>query len=337
MLTGDLKDFSLREVLQFLATTSSSGVLELRNVESHACVAFRGGGICLALLDMGGIHGLAARLVRAGDVDLSRLRALGAEHSGDAVDLAAALATVAAGHEGTARVFGEHTYETLGWLLRRQEAQFLFEGSAQLDDWPFDVVDLDDALAAVDERSAEWDELSDTVSDLTRVCSPVPDVSDDEVRLTADQWRVLSLVDGRRQLKHLIELSGIGHLETCRQLHDLVVAGMVELVAAGASSRLDDMLVGLDALRREERGGEAFVSEVVTHARPRDDEDAVTARVGRSDTTPSSPPTRDPHDEGTDRPGEWNGAGLAAGADELASDANRALFERLVSGGSRDA
>lgn len=346
MLTGDLSDFSLREMLQFLATTSSSGVLELRNVESRACIAFRDGGICLALLDMEGIDGLAARMIRAGGVDMSQLRVSGADHDGDAVDLAGVLAARTAGHARAAEVFREHTYETLGWLTRREEAEFLFRRSAQLDGWPFDVVDLADALDAVDDRSAAWDELADIISDLTRVCSPVPDVSDvEEISLTNEQWRVLSLVDGRRKLKDLIELSGIGHLATCRQLQHLVAAGMVELVAADASSSLDDMLAELDALRPHGAG----TASTPRHSAPT----AVDRGFARPSTEePVVPvPAHQVPDDGAHRPPAVQALVTAPAApagpdpdavaavvgtvdDEgLDSDANRALFDRLMGGG----
>lgn len=340
MLTGDLKDYSLREILQFLATTSSSGVLELHNVESHAGIAFRDGGICLALLDMDGVQGLAARMVRAGGVDVPRLQALGAEHSGDAVDLAAALATETAAHAGAAEVFREHTYETLGWLTRRDEASFLFEGSEQLEDWPFDVANLDAVLEIVDDRADAWQELADTVSDLTRICSPVPEVTEvDEISLTAEQWRVLSLVDGRRPLKDLIELSGIGHLETCRHLHQLVAAGIVELVAADGASSLDQMVTGLDALRP--RGPTTSAAVPLTRAdggRPafydaaevdeRDGVAVVTAPVAPGPATDE--PATSIAAAGTSATTHPSGTGEVEGLD---SDANRALFDRLLGDG----
>lgn len=339
MLTGDLSDFSLREILQFLATTSSSGVLELRNVESHAAIAFRDGGICLALLDMGGIHGLAARMIRAGGVDVSGLRALGAKHSGDAVDMAGVLAIETAGHTQAAQVFREHTYETLGWLVRREEAQFLFAASPQLDAWPFDAVEPQDALDVVDERSAAWGELADTVRDLTRICSPVPDTAEgDEIILTTDQWRVLSLVDGRRPLKDLIELSGIGHLETCRQLHELEAAGMVELVAPDGSSSLGDLLAGLDALRSRAADSAPLLHNGTMSPAGR----AFTRHATTEDTVVPLRADQASDDRATPR-GETSAPAGAAGtpgvdpadtvAEDMDSDANRALFDRLMGGG----
>ncbi|MBW3603427.1 MAG: DUF4388 domain-containing protein [Actinobacteria bacterium] len=344
MFTGDLSDFSLREILRFLATTSSSGVLELRNAETHAGIAFLGGGVCLALLDIGGVHGLAARMVNVGAIDVGRLRQLGAERSGDAVDMAALLARETADQESAAEVYREHTVETLGWLIRRDETRFLFESSDQLDGWPFDVLDLDEAFEVVDERVAEWSQLSAVAGELTRVCSVVPDGAGlDEITLSTAQWRVLSLIDGQRPLMDIIELSGIGHLQTCRVLHELASQGLVEMVEAGATSTLDDLLGGLDALHD---GGYADAATAAKRPsatvepraiRDRDrgadvgahHSDGAAARVDDEAvrSAPTPPAELDDAGSGSADPDDVDAEHTAVG------DANRVLFERLVGGG----
>lgn len=253
MLTGDLSDFSLREILQFLATTSVSGVLQLRGDASPAGIALREGAICLALLDLRGIAGLAARLLHAGVVDVDQLRTLGERGGAHAVTRAAALATDLAADKAEAAaaagIYVEHTYETLGWLARWDSASFQFQRSSDLGEWPFDTVTVGAALAEVDRRAADWDDLRETVSDLTLVASATPSPADiDEISLTPEQWRLISLVDGRRAVVDLIELSGVGHLQTCRQLDELVAAGLVELVEPGTASALSTLLDGLRAV-----------------------------------------------------------------------------------------
>lgn len=337
MLTGDLKDFSLREILQFLGTTSSSGVLELRNPESHAGIAVHDGGICLALLDMDGIRGLAARMIRSGTVDVARLRELGADSEGGAFQLATVLATETAADTDAAAVFREYTVETLGWLTRRDDARFAFEGAAGLGAWPFDPIALGEAFDAVAQREADWQALDGIVGDLTRVCSPAPEIgADDEVVLTAEQWRVLALVDGRRRLKDLIEVTGIGHLETCRVLDELVTFGLIEMVAADEASALDELLGGLDALRPH--GAPAAPAAPVRQARspsprdPRGEPAVQPAAAPRPTVAVAAPAAPAPE------PAAPTGPAAATAVDDgeaaaPTDDANRALFDRLMGGG----
>jgi hypothetical protein len=92
MITGHLTDFSLRDILGFLASASSSGVLELTTITQHAGVVLHEGGICVALREVDSVRGLVARMLHAGAVDPDEVRALAADGAADAIDLAAALA-----------------------------------------------------------------------------------------------------------------------------------------------------------------------------------------------------------------------------------------------------
>lgn len=133
MLTGDLKDFSLREILGFLASTSSSGVLELTTSTEHSGVVMHEGGICVALREVGSIRGLVARMLHAGAVDASEVRELADEGAVDAVELAAALARRTASHTATEDVFRGHTCEILTWLTRRDGMRFVSRGRSAWD------------------------------------------------------------------------------------------------------------------------------------------------------------------------------------------------------------
>ncbi len=352
MLTGDLEEFPLRTVLEFLATTSSSGVLELRSIELTAGIALRDGAICVALLDVSGVRGLAARMIRAGAVDLERLRKVVRHHQFDAIAWAAALGHDVDDADAAADVYREHTYEALGWLTRVEGATFSFERSPQLEDWPFDAAAVDAVFTVVDERAERWSELPDAVSDLSLVCSPRPDPEGiDAISLTVEQWRVLALVDGRRSLRDLIELSGIGYLDTCLLLHDLVTNGLVELVEPGAASSLATLLDGLAV--------EQSVASPFPPARPRpQDAPAVprgldgAMRVDAADGTGAVAPDEhvlddaETESDGTGRvpehdhdPAAPNGAAREASPDAGAplddgdpSDANRTLLDRLIGG-----
>lgn len=246
MLTGDLTDFSLREILGFLASTSSSGVLELTTITQHAGVVMHEGGICVALREVDSVRGLVARMLHAGAVDAAEVRELADEGAVDAVDLAGVLARRTAGHKATAGVFREHTCETLTWLTRRDGMRFSFEASERPEAWPLSMLDHDGLFDDVEACADGWEELSDIAGDLNRVCSPVPHAPDDGIALTGEQWRVLSFVDGRRSLADLIELCGVGYLETCRQLRQLIDDGLLEVVQQGGTSQVEDLLASYD-------------------------------------------------------------------------------------------
>jgi outer membrane biosynthesis protein TonB len=71
------------------------------------------------------------------------------------------------------------------------------------------------------------------------------------VTLSGEQWRVLSLVDGRRTVAEVVDLSGRGEFTTAKLLSEMVEAGLVE-VAAGGAGALAELFARRDKLRRIE-------------------------------------------------------------------------------------
>lgn len=325
MLTGDLTDFSLREILGFLASTSSSGVLELTTVEHHAGVVVHEGGICVALRAVDSVRGLVARMLHAGAIDPDEVRDLAADGAADAVDLAGAIATRAARRKATAGIFHDHTCEIITWLTRRGGMRFSFARSERPGSWPLPVLDPDELLDDVDTCASDWEELSDIAGDLTRVCSAVPHApSGDAVRLTPEQWRVLSLIDGRRSLAELIELCGIGYLETCRQLRQLIDDGLVEAVAPGATSAVQDLLASYDIALPVPTAVADEVEEALASLSVDGPQDA-----GAVVPEPLGLPVVEDGDGSTD---DVEPADADAVVDDAATDdANRQLLRRLMS------
>ncbi|RKX24363.1 MAG: hypothetical protein DRP46_13390 [Candidatus Zixiibacteriota bacterium] len=55
-----------------------------------------------------------------------------------------------------------------------------------------------------------------------------PKTKKDEVRMTLEEFKVLSLINGERTLPDIIELSPVGEFVTCRSMYKLIVAGLVQ-------------------------------------------------------------------------------------------------------------
>lgn len=256
MLTGDLSDFSLREVVQFLGAASKSGLLRLRHGESDSGILIRDGAVCVALADADAAAGLAARTVRAGLVDVDLLRKVAEDHRGaGGFAIAGALGRAIDDQAAALAVYAEHTRETVGWLGGHADAAFVFERSPQVHDWPFDALEQEALFADVDRRSAEWTALRKTFGDLSGVVGLVPEpATSAQFDVTRDHWHVIALIDGSRTVRHIVELSGEGHLETCRQLSVLIDAGLVELSSSNDGTALGALQRCLDALRSTASG-----------------------------------------------------------------------------------
>lgn len=113
-------------------------------------------------------------------------------------------------------------------LLRFGEGSFEFDAGAEppgVDDRPRAV---HAALEAAESLLDEWREIESVVPSLDVWVRLVHEI-DDEVRIDADQWRVLARIgsgaDGHGIAAHLDQ----GEFETCRELKGLIDVGLVEL------------------------------------------------------------------------------------------------------------
>ena len=231
MLSGDVQDFALRDVLQLLSTTNKSGLLTLYQAGSSGGVFVRDGGVCLALVDVTRVS-LGRRIVAAGLAEAKVVRTTLRAVDSSPFDSVCALMRVVSDAGRARALVAEHTRDAIGWLSQYAEARFTFDPTVRVEAWPFEPLATEDVLAGVERNAAQWAELHAVVGDLSLVphCAPSPKDSAD-VTVTTPQWRVVALIDGRRSIRDLTELVGLGQLELCRELGGLVDRGLVELVA----------------------------------------------------------------------------------------------------------
>lgn len=259
MLTGDLSDFSLRNVIDFLAAARKSGLLTLRSSTGDGGVFLRDGRICLALVDVTRVP-LGPRMVALGLLDREGLRDAGTAVDGTTFGLACGLMRGASDREAANALAGEHTREAVAWLDQYEHASFVFDCTVAVDAWPFDALPATQILADVEHSAAQWSQLRALIGDLALVPSCVVDpASWAQVDLTGAQWRIIALTDGHRSINDLIELSGLSQLETCRELATLVEHRLVELVRHGGHS-------GIDLLVSDARAVDAHAFGRAAHA-----------------------------------------------------------------------
>jgi hypothetical protein len=81
-------------------------------------------------------------------------------------------------------------------------------------------------------RIDEWLEIQKVLppDDVLLSLVKVPRTSNDEIKLTLDEFKVLALINGERTLPDLINLSPMGEFVTCRAIYKLVTSKLVEVV-----------------------------------------------------------------------------------------------------------
>jgi hypothetical protein len=90
-------------------------------------------------------------------------------------------------------------------------------------------IDVKDALAQARQRIAEWQELQVLIPSLDVQPRLVTELDPGQVTLDREQWRVLTAVDGRRNLRSIGRALNMSDFEVCRAMRELLSAKVIEL------------------------------------------------------------------------------------------------------------
>ena len=256
MLQGTLNDFTLADVFSLLALTKKTGALRVTSDGTDGQVLFREGLICLALSDAKRVP-LGARLVSAGLIDEDQVRATVQQNSGSSVAVTEALLASGQVEDRVLAVFlREQIVDAVFELMRLTEGSFNFDANAPAlsRGVGLSVVDV---VGEATRRLDEWQAIHEQIASPTAVLAMVPSAASgrEGVTLVPEQWELLALIDGRRTVADVVELTGRGEFATCRVLGDLVSGGLIQAKdrADGGQTDLDKLIAAREALRSLEQ------------------------------------------------------------------------------------
>ena len=231
MLTGNLDDLSLIEVMRLMSFARSTGRLEIERSEGTGRVFFREGRVYAAKSGVPD-EPLGSRLLRAKAVSQQQLEAaLGrqtatGERVGQILVDESLIAPATLSH-----VVHEQIRDAMTELLRAQDGSFQWAPGAEVKiGMPFPM-SIDELLAGGEDRMQRLSLFSGDVPSPEAVpllARQLP-VGTNEVHLSADEWGLLALVNGRRSIEELVKSSGWEELRTLRLLSSLADASLIKI------------------------------------------------------------------------------------------------------------
>jgi hypothetical protein len=232
-LEGSLDAFGLPDVFALLATTGKTGGLLLRRAPHPApalqgVVWFRDGRICGATSDRSRAS-LVRRVVGSGAVDDAELRQAVARAVSGGVGVARALLEAGAvDPELMRQAASDQVIDAVFDLLRWPDGDFGFDQFASDVDDVGISLDHQGVLAEAQARAEAWTALEALVPGPDSVLA-VPVVLHEDPEVSRDEWALLSLVDGRRRVRDLVELTGCGEFAVTSTLAELVSRGLLHV------------------------------------------------------------------------------------------------------------
>jgi hypothetical protein len=251
-LEGSLDAFSLPDIFQLLSFTKKSGGLHLRRSDARGCVYFSDGAVTAATSDEGR-QSLARRLIAASvvaDADLAAAVTRAEAESG--VGVARALLDAEAVEAETLRTLAnENTIDAVFDFLRWSDGDFSFSPDEQGPDDVGIALPVEDVVAAARSRLEAWDVASGVVA--PSAVLGVPLSIDDDAIVTQEEWALLALVDGRRNVGELVELAGQGEFVVVSALAALVERNLLAVLSG--TDGVSTVFQRFDVLGRLETAG----------------------------------------------------------------------------------
>ena len=228
-LEGSLDAFSLPDIFQLLSMTKKTGALRLRSGAAEGVVHFAGGAVTGASADARR-QSLARRLVGSGAVNDEALRAAvdAVTSAGGSLGVGRALRDAGAVEPELLQAAAtEQAVDAVFDLLRWENGDFAFDVDQPNTDDVGVALPTDRVVAEAEARAADWAGLDESVISPDAVLAMPVVLAHDPVA-TRDEWALLALVDGRRTIADLVDLTGCGQFAVVATLARLVDRGLLE-------------------------------------------------------------------------------------------------------------
>ena len=240
-IEGDIKDFSLPEVMQVIGQGRKTGTLAVEGERETIWVYYKDGRAVFAT-PSNLREQLGTMLMKAGRVNREQLElALRAQKKmraeGNPIRLGTILVAMGAvGRETLVDMIKHQIKESIYAAIGERGGRFRFFPKLDLDEEDILVsMNVDAIILEGARRIEEWSQIKDAIRSYREVYSINPNpASSGAIKLTPEEWRILSLLDGRRDLAGIAEEAGMSRFEVCRIIYGLLGMNIVRLISGEA-------------------------------------------------------------------------------------------------------
>jgi hypothetical protein len=239
-IEGPLRELGIHDVFQLLDLSRKTGMLrvtsELRDDEG--IVIFEAGRVVQASVRSNpmSLEDMLLRSGRVTETDLERARAMRSGNGkgrslGDHLVQCGALSRKELERQMRLQIESV-VFELMSW----REGFFSFEELSQEDlpAAPEFHVSTESLLMEGARRIDEWSRIADKIPSLTVVptLAPVDEAHPSQIDLLPEEWAVLTMIDGKRDLRAIATVLGRAEFDIAKVVYGLVTTGVVEMRTA---------------------------------------------------------------------------------------------------------
>ena len=265
VLQGDSAAFRLADVLSFLSTTRKSGTLSLAAEGREATLFIDSGALVFASSSQERFRlgSILLRKKKIGDEDRDRIDALMRSDGGRFGDVAIEQGVLTADQlrDFLKVQVSEIVYDAFVW----DDGTFSFVEELSMPEHAVTIaIDLGNLIMEGARRIDEWEQCLRLLPDENLVFRVVTAPRDEKITLTADEWKLLFLINGVRTIAQLCLESEEDALHVWRVLYGLYANKLIEPVSQNANADETGIAASGDATVRQTTprfGAESTVRE----------------------------------------------------------------------------
>ena len=230
-LKGNLKDFSTTQLLNLVNLAHKTGKLSLDQDSQNALLFFKEGRLIHASTNLDEGH-LAAMLFKVGKINQEQINAINSQgSSSDRVIGKYLMDAKMVSRDDIVQGVKDYMLGIVYDLFSWNNGGFLFEQDVlPAKDRITVPLNLDNVILEGSRRIQEADRLQDELPDLTSIALKITDKPLRDVKLTQDDWRVISHIHPRNSVKQIAQNNNMDEFQIRKIVYGMLQAGIVEIV-----------------------------------------------------------------------------------------------------------
>jgi hypothetical protein len=261
-LQGNLRDFSVAQLLNLINLANKSGALLVQGPNEGARLIFRQGKLAYAQFvsengeKQGSLPSILHRAEKINDAQLNTLQIRAAGMS----DKELGLLLINSGYvtqqdilESLQSFFTGLIQQLFTWV----EGRFKFDPSQDVPDTKIPVrIALENLIMEGSRQTNEWEQLNFEIPnlDMALAFTDRPGVNLKKVNLNVEEWRVVSYINPKNSIRQIASATKMNDLQIRRIVYGLLQAGLVKLIRPlGAPTQLEGVQSAMPGKDRQEQ------------------------------------------------------------------------------------
>jgi len=231
-LQGNLQDFSTTQLLNLVSLAKKTGAMTLEVDDNSALLYFREGKLIHASTNNRAGR-LADMLLEAGKLEEKQVKAIERQPK-QLSDKALGIDLIRSGvvtQQDIVKSVKDFMLDVVYSLFSWTQGHFYFKPGAKPSNDRITVpLNLDNVILEGSRRIQENERLVDELPHLDRVALKVTDKPLRDVKLTPDDWRVISHIHPRNTIAQIAQANSMDEFQIRKIVYGMLQAGLVEII-----------------------------------------------------------------------------------------------------------